>query len=424
MNVKRLKFLSFIAFRYLKSGKNHKYPSGITVISLVGVMISVATLIIVLSVMNGFSFELKNKILGVNSHILLEERGLNSPIQNFEQLVGKLQKLPQIRYVNPVVDGQAMLINSAKNGSSGAVVKGISPKDLENRAEIYNNLVLHPDCEKDIFNGRHGVILGSMLARSIGAGIGDGISLVTATGDNTIFGFMPRYRDFLVCGVFESGASMYDSSMVLMSFDVAQVLYKHKSGASGVEIFLKDIDNTENFASFLIDDFGWQGYVSDWKRSNESLFHAMKIERTVMSLIMSLFLCVSMFGIFANMSNMVNQKGRNIAIMKTLGMTNRDVMTIFFISGSIIGICGTVIGCILGVIFTVNIENIKLFLEKLSGTTLFDGAIYFLSYLPAKIFASDLIFVILLAIFTTIISSIFPAIRAKKVIVAETLRQI
>lgn len=423
MNLKKIKFLSFIAFRYLKSSKKHKYPSAITIISLLGVTISVATLIIVLSVMNGFSFELKSKILGVNAHVTLENYGLK-PIENYEKIVKNISNISDVKYINPIVDGQAMVINNKKSISSGAMIKGIALEDLKNRYEIYNNIVLHPDCENTIFDGKNGVILGSVLARSVGVGIGESVSLVTSVGDNTIFGFIPRYRDFFVCGIFESGASIYDSSMILMSIDIAQMLFKYKNSASGIEIFLNDSDNAEKFINLLKENELWDEHISDWQRSNESLFHAMKIERTVMSLIMTLFLCVSMFGIFANMINMVNNKTKNIAIMKSFGMKSKEIAYIFLIAGGSIGVCGTVFGCIIGISFANNIDVIKRFLESLSGATLFDGAIYFLSYLPAKIFISDLIFVITTALVCTIIASIVPAIRAARVNIAETLRQI
>jgi len=413
----------YISLRYLKSNKNHNKMASSTIISFLGVSISVATLIVVLSVMNGFVSELTKKILGTNSHLTLNNYGM-SPIINYEDTIAELRKIKDVSYVNSIIEGQGMLINTEKNISSGSIIKGFLMHDLQSKPELWNSFILHPDCENDIFLGKNGIIIGSLLAKSIGIGIGEKVSLVTAAGDKTLFGFMPRYKDFFVCGVFETGTSMNDSSIALVSFDSAKILFKYKNGVSGIEIFLKNYLLVDDFRKKIENNNLWNGYISDWKTSNDGLFHAMKIERVVMSFILSLFLIVSMFGIFANMNSMVSSKTKNIAIMLSMGFTKKNIATIFFLSGAIIGALGTVCGCIFGIVFAKNIQTIKVILESATGTSLFDGAVYFLSYLPSEIFTSDVIFIACLSIFFTILSSIFPAIKASKVNISEALRQI
>ncbi|QED22872.1 ABC transporter permease [Candidatus Deianiraea vastatrix] len=413
-----------ISYRYLKSSKNHKSFSSASIISCIGVTISVATLIVVLSVMNGFVSELSQKILGTNAHITLSNDGFGN-IEYYSKVVDEFKDVNNVVYANPVVEGQGMLINARNNASSGVLVRGYLVKDLEYKSDLYKSILLHPDCEdKDLFNGKNGVLIGSLLARSLGIGVGQNVSLVTAIGDKTIFGFVPRYKDFFICGVFETGTSLTDSSMVLTSFEMAQILFKYKNGASGVEIYLKDHLKVDEFRHFVETKGLWKGIIFDWQTSNDGLFSAMKVERVVMSFILSLFLIVSMFGIFANMNSLVMSKIKNIAIMLSMGVGRRNIAQIFFISGSIIGIFGTICGVIVGVLFASNIEGIKRFLESFSGVELFNGAVYFLSYLPSKVFISDVIFVVCMSLFFTIISSILPAVRASRVKISDTLRQI
>lgn len=419
----RMKFKFFISIRYLKSKKNYKYPSLSSVFTFLGVVISVATLIIVLSVMNGFVDELMKKILGVNSNISLSKFGYEK-ILNYKEIEERLKNINKISDVNSIVEGQGMILNSSTEKASGIITKGIIDKDLLKRKEIVENLVLHPDCENDIFKKENGILIGSYLANSIGVGIGDVVSIFTSVVDKSIIGTMPRYKDFFVCGTFETGASMYDNSMVFMSFEISQKLFKYKNSASSIEIFLNDINDLDYISDKIYKDNIWNENIIDWKKNNESLVNAMKIEKTVMSFILSLFLIVAVFGIFANSIMLVNEKSKSIAIMMSFGIEKRDIRDIFLFNSLIIGISGTIFGSLIGVLFAKNIESIRHFLEKFSGFTLLDGAVYFLSYLPSNISLSEVFYVVFFSIFIVVLASIFPALKASRIKISEAMRQI
>ncbi len=413
----------YFSLRYLKSPKNHKKFSLGTVLSFLGVMISVATLIVVMSVMNGFVLELTSKILGTNSHVTLSNFS-SKPIEKHEDILQKIKSQSEVLSANAVIDGQGMIINSKTQSSNGALIKAYIFEDLQKKDIIFESLDLYSECKNDIFRNNSGIILGKYLASNIGAKKGDEVSLVTSVGDNTIFGFMPRYKNFIVCGTFETGSSLSDASMALVSFQAGQILFKYKNSISGIEIYLKDYMKAQDFVEKVTEEKIWNKYITTWQTQNDGLFHAMKIERSVMAFILTLFLLVSMFGIFANMNSMIQSKFKNIAIMMSMGISKNDIWKIFFFSGGIIGILGTIFGGLLGILFANNITTIKSFLENITGVGLFDGAVYFLSYLPSEVQYSEVFLTMTMAMVFTIISSIIPAKKASKVKISDTLRQV
>lgn len=378
-----------------------------------------------MSVMNGFVHELIDKILGTNSHLTISKFKLKN-ITNYTEISQKLNHYQEVKSTNLVIDGQGMIINQSTKSSTGAVIKGYDESELKTKKQIiYDSLDLHPKCKNNPFgSNKEGILIGKLLAYDLGLHAGQEISLVTSAGDNTIFGFMPRYKNLFVCGTFETKSSISDGSMAIVSLQNARNLFKYPNGVSGVEVYLKNYLDADKFADKLYYGNAWNEAISTWQTQNDGLFQAMKIERVAMGFILTLFLMVSMFGIFANMNSIIQSKQKQIAIMLSMGFTKSDVVKIFFFSGLLIGTLGTIFGGVVGVLFASNIEPIRHFIEGLTNTNLLNSAVYFLSYLPSKIEYTEVASTMLLALVFTIICSYFPARKAGKINIAETLRQI
>lgn len=411
----KLEFL--IASRYLRSKRKEGFISVIAIFSFIGIMIGVATLIIVMSVMNGFRYELVNRILGINSHITVYSQ--DHQIENYRRLVKDISAIQGVQYVNPVVESQSMLSSQSKN--SGGLIKGISLEDLEHKKLISQNItrgVLQDIAQED------SVIVGSALATSLGLKVGDDLKIISAETNKTIIGAIPRIKTYKVGGVFDSGLYEYDSTTVFMNFNMAQKHFRYKNAASAIEIFADsatDLDEIKRQLFNIIVQYP-DLYALDWQQSNSSFIDALKVESTVMFFILTLIILVASFNIISSMIMLVNDKNKNIALLRTLGMTKSSVMRIFLICGSSIGFVGTFLGLVLGVAFSANINEIKLWLESLSNTQLFNPAIYFLSTLPSKIFISDVVIITAMALVISFLATLYPAYKASKANPAEILR--
>jgi lipoprotein-releasing system permease protein len=412
----KLEFL--IAFRYLKSKRQEGFISVIAVFSFIGIMIGVATLIIVMSVMNGFRYELVSRILGINSHLTIYSR--DGAIENYQDIINKLQDNPQIDYVNPLVESQVMV--AANNKANGGLVKGINLDDLKNKKLINRNII---SGEIDDLNGKNAVIIGITLASNLNLGVGDKVKIISPESNNTIIGAIPRIKTYNVVGVFESGMHEYDSTTIFMPLRAAQVHFRFKGSASAIEIFSQDANNMVSLKrelnTLLINEYPYD-YLVDWQQSNASFIDALKVERTVMFLILTLIILVAAFNIISSLIMLVNDKKKNIACLRTMGMYKSSVLRIFLICGSIIGFLGTFLGVSIGLLFSSNINNIKLWLESVSGTSLFNPTIYFLSKLPSKIFLSDVLVITIMSLLLSFLATIYPALKASKANPAEILR--
>ncbi len=411
----KLEFL--IAFRYLKSKRKEGFISITAIFSFVGIMIGVATLIVVMSVMNGFRYELINRILGVNSHMTIYSK--NSQIHDYQLLVDQVQKIPGVKYANPIIESQAMLSSRSKN--AGALIKSVKLQDLKNKKQVSDNIVAG-DIEK--MTERDAVLVGSAVARNLNLKIGDPLKIISAEVAQTIVGAIPRIKTYKVAGVFDSGLYEYDSTTVFLNFDMAQIHFRFPTAASGIEIFVNDPTDLENIKREIYpilassDDL----YAVDWQQSNAGFIDALKVESTVMFLILTLIILVAAFNIISSMIMLVNDKNKNIALLRTLGMSKASVMRIFLICGSSIGFVGTFLGFIIGVLFSANINNIKLWIESFSDTTLFNPAVYFLSTLPSKIFMSDVLLIVGMSLVISFLATLYPAYKASKANPAEILR--
>lgn len=407
----------FIAFRYLKSKRREGFISVIALFSFIGIMIGVATLIVVMSVMNGFRHELVGRILGINSHLTVYSR--DHKIADYDDLAKKITAISGVKSANPLIESQAMLTTSGKN--AGGLIKGIRLSDLQKKKLITDNITAG-DITK--ISERNSVLIGATVANNLDLGVGDSIKIVSAETNDTILGSIPRIKTYKVAGVFESGMYEYDSTTIFMNFEMAQIHFRFPQSVSAIEIFADDVADFELLKSKIYDvlsDYD-RLYVTDWQQANASFIEALKVERTVMFFILTLIIIVAAFNIISSMIMLVNDKNKNIALLRTLGMTKNSVMRIFLICGSSIGVVGTFLGFAIGVLFSANIQTIKTGLESMSGVTLFDPTIYFLSTLPSKIFISDVVVITGMALVISFLATIYPAYKASKSNPAEVLR--
>lgn len=411
----KLEFL--IALRYLKSKRKEGFISVIAIFSFVGIMIGVATLIVVMSVMNGFRYELVNRILGINSHLTIYSRA--HQISGYEKIIAEIQKIPGVKYVNPIAESQAMLSVAGKN--LGGLVKGVKLDDLKNKKLISQNITAG---KIENLENKNSVIVGSAVAQNMNLKIGDQIKIISAETSETIIGSIPRIKTYEVGGVFDSGMYEYDSTTVFMNFDMAQIHFRFPRTVSGIEIFAEDPTRIEEIKIQLYNILsGYEGlYATDWQQANAGFIDALKVESTVMFLILALIILVAAFNIISSMIMLVNDKNKNIALLRTLGMSKGGIMRIFLICGSSIGVVGTFLGFVIGVLFSANINNIKVWLESATETTLFNPTIYFLSTLPSKIFVSDIVVIVGMALVLSFLATLYPAYKASKSNPAEILR--
>lgn len=411
----KLEFL--IAHRYLRSKRKEGFISVTAIFSFVGIMIGVATLIIVMSVMNGFRHELVNRILGINAHLTVYSRAQS--IENYDEIASKVRKVAGVKYINPIVEAQAMLSSSSK--AAGGLIKGIRLEDLQNKSLISQN-IRAGDIAK--LQERNNVIIGSAVAQNMHLRIGDALKIISAETNDSLLGAIPRVKSYKVAGVFESGMYEYDSSTVFMNFDMAQIHFKYPQKASAIEIFVDDatkLDEVKSQVFSVLADYP-SLYFVDWQQSNASFIDALKVERTVMFLILTLIILVAAFNIISSMIMLVKDKNKNIALLRTMGMERGAILRIFLICGSSIGFVGTMFGFIIGVLFSANINAIKRGLESLTGADLFNPAIYFLSTLPSKVFVSDVVLIVGMSLVISFLATLYPAYKASKADPAEILR--
>ena len=411
----KLEFL--IAFRYLKSKRKEGFISVIAIFSFVGIMIGVATLIVVMSVMNGFRYELVNRILGINAHLTVYSHGHH--ITNYEKVLGEIQKIPGVKFANPLVESQAMLAVPSKN--AGGLIKGIKIDDLKKKTLVSQNITAG-SFEK--LSNPNAAIVGSAVAQSMNLRIGSPLKIISAETNDTIIGAIPRIKTYEVVGVFDSGLYEYDSTTVFINFEMAQLHFRYPQSASAIEIFAEDATQIEEIKSQLYEILmNYEGlYATDWQQANAGFIDALKVESTVMFLILALIILVAAFNIISSMIMLVNDKNKNIALLRTIGMSKSAVMRIFLICGSSIGVVGTFLGLTIGLVFSANINNVKSWLESVTDTALFNPTIYFLSTLPSKIFISDVVIITGMALVLSFLATLYPAYKASKSNPAEILR--
>ena len=405
-----------IALRYVKSRRVEGFISVSAWFSLVGIMLGVATLIVVMSVMNGFRTELVDRILGINGHLIVYNNN-DTEISNYNEVVTKILDIENVIAVTPHLEGQALA--KTKNTVSGVIVRGTNWSDLAAKKLLWQSL---DQTSIRNFKDNQSIILGYRLAQRLNVNIGDYISLVSPNGIETVLGILPVKKNFIIGGFFDIGMYEYDNNFIFVPWKKAEDFLSTKNVAHGIEIFLNDQNLTSQVRDDLIVKLGDNLTIIDWRKRNASFMNALAVEKNVMFLILTLIIVVATFNIISSMIMLVQTKKSDIALMRTMGASKYLIIRVFLLTGSIIGFLGTFIGSIIGVIISKYIEEIRGFISSLLGQELFSAKIYFLSNLPSKISFYEVFIVISISIFLTLIASIFPAWKASKIAPAEALR--
>ena len=404
-----------LALRYLRAKRAESFISVISVISLIGIALGVATLIIVMSVMNGFRHELLGKMLGLQGHVVVQ--GAEGGLPNFDIIAQRIRAVPGVIRVAPVINGEAMA--SASGHNSGVLVRGLREADL--KAFTIVSSTLSTGALQHYEDG-DSVIVGARLAQDLRLVPGMSITLISARGDVTPFGTTPRIKTYKVAGTFEIGMSRYDSSYIFMPLSEAQLYFNMDNTVTGIEAMVANPDKVDAVVTPIRQAVGPYARVYTWHDWDPTFFDAVNTERVVMFLILTLIMIVAALNIVSGLYMLVKDKSSDIAILRTMGASRGAIMRIFMIAGISIGVTGTLIGFLIGVVFCANIESIRQFLSTLTGTTLFDPTVYFLSHMPAEMDTMDVASVVLMSLALSFLATLYPAWRAARLDPVEALR--
>jgi lipoprotein-releasing system permease protein len=405
-----------IGLRYTRAKRRNHFISFISLISMLGIALGVMALIVVLSVMNGFQKEVRARILGVTPHLQVSAYG--GRLHDWPSTLRMVTGDPEVRAAAPYVDGQGML---SLNGSvQGVMVRGIEPAaedrltGLSGKMKAGNLMNLHP--------GGFGIVLGSDLARALGAHLGEKVLLITPQGQITPAGMLPRLKQFRVVGIFEVGMAPYDNSLALIDMQDAQVLYRMDGAVSGISARLNDLDRAPQVAAKLEHELPDDLYATDWTRQNANYFRAVQMEKRMMFIILSLIVAVAAFNIVSTLVMAVTDKQADIAILRTLGASPRSIMKIFMVQGVVIGLVGMLLGVIFGIVVALNIGTIVPFIEHLFGVHFLSKDVYYINELPSDLHHRDVVTVAGFSFLISLLATLYPSWRAAQTQPAEALR--
>jgi lipoprotein-releasing system permease protein len=404
-----------LSLRYLRARRKEGFISVNAGFSFLGIMLGVATLIIVMAVMNGFRKELLDKILGINGHLLIQP--LEQPLTDWEPVSERISKVPGVILAAPVVEGQALA--SSPFNASGVLVRGVRAVDLAKLPSVANNI---RQGTLEGFDEGQGVAIGRRLADQLSLRAGDSVTLVAPRGAVTPMGTTPRIKSYRIAAVFEVGMSEYDSAFVFMPLPEAQAYFNRAGDVTAIEVYVENPDQIDYQRRLITEAAGRPIFLIDWRQRNATFFNALQVERNVMFLILTIIVIVAAFNITSGLIMLVKDKGRDIGILRTMGVSQGGIMRIFMVTGASVGVVGTLVGFLLALVVCLNIESIRRFLSWLTNTELFSPELYFLSKLPADLDASETTAVVIMALTLSLLATLYPAWRAARLDPVEALR--
>ena len=404
-----------LAGRYLRARRKEGFISVIAGFSFLGIMLGVATLIIVMAVMNGFRAELYKKVLGLNGHMVVSR--LDGGFENYKTVAKRISKVPGVVHVAPLIEGQVMVTSDF--ATRGALVRGISEAGIKGLKMVAGNLRFGT---LDGFDNSHGIAVGVRLAGDHGVNVGKFLTLTNPRGKTTPFGVVPTIKRYPIVAVFELGMAEYDKTMIFMPLNEAKLYFNRGDAVDVVEIMVDDPQEVQSLTKPVAMAAGKGMNLIDWRQRNQSFFDVLKVERVTMFLILSLIILVAAFNIISGMMMLVKDKGRDIAVLRTMGATRGAVMRVFLITGASIGVVGTVAGFILGVVVVWNIEPIRAFVAWASSTEIFNSDVYFLTKLPAEMDPRETMAIVLMGLALSVLATLYPSWRASRLDPVEALR--
>jgi lipoprotein-releasing system permease protein len=411
----------FIGLRYLKAKRKQTFISIITIISIVGVMVGVMTLIVVLAVMSGFEKTLKEKILGTQAHLVLLKANQEG-MDHYEEAAKKVQEVKGVVSAAPFIFNQVML--SSESNVSGVVIKGIDPDRVGNVTELAHNMKAGrlQDLKEGGESDSSGIILGVELAKHLGVSLNEAIQVISPLGTMTPMGMMPKMKRFRVVGIFYSGMYEYDNTMAYVSLESAQKFFGMGARVTGIEIKTNDIYKVKEIGKEIRQKMGFPFWTKDWMEMNRNLFSALKLEKIAMFIILVLIVLVAAFNIISTLIMVVMEKHKDIAILKSMGAPSKGILKIFVIEGGVIGVVGTVFGTILGLAAALNLEKITGFVENLFGFKILASDVYYIDKLPSQVNPLDIALIVMTAILISLLATLYPSWRASRLDPAEALR--
>ena len=411
-------FERMVAGRYLRARKGERFVSIIAIFSLVGIALGVATLTVVTSVMSGFQTELVTRILGANGHVTIEAYA-GQKIDTYPPLVAAIGKLPNVASATPVLDGQALL-TSASGGSRGGLVRGMTQADLRALHPVSDNILAGTLAE---FAGDDAIVVGVGLANLYQLRVGDALTVISPQGAATAFGTIPRVRAYRVVAIFDAGLSDYNNAIVFLPLPAAQAFFQKPDAVTGIEIRMREPDQVESIAPALAGLIqGRPVYAKDWRHANDGIIGVLRIQKDTMFIVLGMIVLVAAFNVISSLIMLVKDKRSDIAVLRTIGASSGAILRIFLMCGAFVGVSGTLIGTLIGVLFCRNIHAIQHAIERMTGGEVFSSSVFMLTSLPNTIDWGDVARVVVLGLALSLLATVYPSWRAARTDPVEALR--